>query len=391
MKILFVIDEYDDTLNATTVAARQLADELKRRGHTISFLSTGVETSNKIILESRKAPAIAKKYLETNHITLAKPEIRSIRRAIRGQDIVHFFYPFKLSEEGLDIANELGVSATCSFVIQPENVTQNFGFGNSKIVNSIIYSKFAKFYNRFKHISCLSEHTKALLEEHEYTSNIHVIPNGITNSYHYRRVDKPERFQERIVITMTGNFSKERDQETLIHAVKLSKYSKYIHLILAGEGVEQEKYEAELNKLHLQYTMNHYPENDLREILSYTDIYVHSTLLEQETINCLQAISLGNVPIIINNSEGMAMRYALDERSLYDKDNPQELANKIDYWIEHQTELSNMRNQYAKLADKYRIADEATLYEKMFAESIKDQLKSSYMESVHQTKDLSDD
>ena len=59
----------------------------------------------------------------------------------------------------------------------------------------------------------------------------------------------------------------------LINAVKLSKYSKYIHLILAGEGVEQDKYEAELNKMHLQYTMNHYPENDLREILSYTDIF----------------------------------------------------------------------------------------------------------------------
>ena len=387
MKILFVIDEYDDTLNATTVAARQLAEELKRRGHTVSFLSTGEDTPNKVVLEARKTPAIAKKYFETNHITLAKPDIRSMRRAIRGQDIVHFFYPFKLSEEGLDIANELGVSTTASFVVQPENLTQNLGLGNSKIVNNLIYSKFAKFYNEFAHISCLSEHTKKLLEEHEFTSNVHVIPNGVTSSYHYRRVDKPERFQERIVITMSGNFSKERDQETLINAVKLSKYSKYIHLILAGEGVEQDKYETELNKLHLQYTMNHYPENDLREILSYTDIYVHSTLLEQETINCLEAIAMGNVPIIINNSEGMAMRYALDERSLYDKDNPQELANKIDYWIEHQTELSNMRNKYAKVADRYRIAEEATLYEKMFAESIKDKLKSSYLDSVHQSTD----
>ena len=314
MKILFVIDEYDDILNSTTVAARQLADELKRRGHTISFLSTGEEKTNKIILESRKAPLFTKKYLETNHITLAKPEVRSLRRAVRGQDVVHFFYPFKLSIEGLEIANELGVATTASFVVQPENVTQNMGFGNSKMVNSIVYSKFAKFYNKIGHINCLSENTKALLEEHNFTSNVHVIPNGVSNSYHYRRIDKPERFQERIVITMTGNFSKEKDQETLIKAVKLSKYAKYIHLILAGEGVEQEKYEAELNKLHLQYTMNHYPENDLREILSYTDIYVHSTLLEQETINCLQAIALGNVPIIINNSEGMAMRYALDER-----------------------------------------------------------------------------
>ena len=391
MKILFVIDEYDDTLNSTTIAARQLADELKRRGHVISFLSTGEEKPNKIILESRKAPLLAKKYLETNHITLAKPDIRSMRRAIRGQDVVHFFYPFKLSREGIEIANEMGVATTASFVVQPENVTQNLGFGNSKMVNNMIYSKFAKFYNDISHISCLSENTKSLLEEHNYTSNVHVIPNGVTNSYHYRRIDKPERFQERIVITMTGNFSKEKDQETLIKAVKLSKYSKYIHLILAGEGVEQEKYEAELNKLHLQYTMNHYPENDLREILSYTDIYVHSTLLEQETINCLEAIALGNVPIIINNSEGMAMRYALDERSLYDKDNSQELADKIDYWIEHQTELNNMRNKYAKVADKYRISDEATLYEKMFAESIKDHLKSSYLESVHQTNTMNND
>jgi DNA repair exonuclease SbcCD ATPase subunit len=190
-----------------------------------------------------------------------------MRRAIRGQDVVHFFYPFKLSREGLEIANEMGVATTASFVVQPENVTQNLGFGNSKMVNNMTYSKFAKFYNDISHISCLSENTKSLLEEHNYTSNVHVIPNGVTNSYHYRRIEKPERFQERIVITMTGNFSKEKDQETLIKAVKLSKYSKYIHLILAGEGVEQEKYEAELNKLHLQYTMNHYPENDLREMI----------------------------------------------------------------------------------------------------------------------------
>ena len=190
MKILFVIDEYDDTLNSTTVAARQLADELKRRGHVISFLSTGEEKPNKIILESRKAPLFAKKYLETNHITLAKPDIRSMRRAIRGQDVVHFFYPFKLSREGLEIANEMGVATTASFVVQPENVTQNLGFGNSKMVNNMTYSKFAKFYNDISHISCLSENTKSLLEEHNYTSNVHVIPNGVTNSYHYRRIEK---------------------------------------------------------------------------------------------------------------------------------------------------------------------------------------------------------
>ena len=59
----------------------------------------------------------------------------------------------------------------------------------------------------------------------------------------------------------------------------------------------------------------------------------------------------------------------------------------IDYWIEHQTELSNMRNKYSKVADRYRITEEANLYEKMFAESIKDKLKSSYLESVHQSKD----
>ena len=50
-----------------------------------------------------------------------------------------------------------------------------------------------------------------------------------------------------------------------------------------------------------------------------------------------------------------------------------------------------MRNKYAKVADKYRISDEATLYEKMFAESIKDHLKSSYLESVHQTNTMNND
>lgn len=387
MKILFVIDQYDDKQNSMAASAHNFVDELTRRGHTVTLLSTGKEAPNKVILDTRPYPKILKKYFEKEHLELAKIDKRSIRRAIKGHDLVFFYYPFKLAKAGLEICEELEIPAVATFAIKPEEVLDDIGLGKAKFINKIIYNKFASFYNNFSNISCKSEEIKKKLENYGYTSNIHVIPDGIGNQFHYKRIDKPERFRERIMITMSGRFTNKNDQETLARAIKLSKYCKYIHLILAGSGPEQNKLEDLLNKLHIQYTMEHFENNDLRDILSYTDIYVHSSINENENLSALKAVAMGNVPIIAkgNDKETDASGFALDDRSLFQIGDEQELASKIDYWIEHQTELRKMQLEYSKVADKYRISDCTNLLEKMFSDALKEKAKENYMQTVHQT------
>ena len=381
MKILLVIDQYDDMSNEVAASAKVLVEQLKRNGHVVSILSTGKEAPEKVVLEEGGIPRMQRRFFEENHLITAKPDRRSMKRAIKGQDIVYFYYPFKVSEMGLELCEELHVPCVAGFYLFPEDIAST-RFGENRL-----YNKFRLFYNEFEHVLCQSEIIKAKLEEHGFESKMHVISRGISEIYHYRRIEKPERFQERVVITSLGSLSGEDNQETLIKAIKLSKYSKYIHLILEGQGAAQDRYEHLLNKLHVQYTLKAFDDNELRDVLSYTDLYVYTGDKLKIDIPTLKAIAMGNVPIINDCPESASKAIAIDERSLYSEDDEQDLANKIDYWIEHQTELGKMRDQYAKKADKYRLKESIELVEKLFAEAIQDHLKRDYIESIETVKE----
>jgi len=52
VKILLVIDQYQNGNNGTTISARRFAEGLQKRGHTVTILTTGEEGENKFILKS---------------------------------------------------------------------------------------------------------------------------------------------------------------------------------------------------------------------------------------------------------------------------------------------------------------------------------------------------
>ena len=48
MKIVLVIDQFDDSNNGTTVTARRFAGQLRRRGHEVVILAGGAPCEGKI-------------------------------------------------------------------------------------------------------------------------------------------------------------------------------------------------------------------------------------------------------------------------------------------------------------------------------------------------------
>ena len=66
------------------------------------------------------------------------------------------------------------------------------------------------------------------------------------------------------------------------------------------------------------------------------------------------------------------VQFALDARSLYRADDPRDLAEKIDYWIEHPEEKKEMSQKYAESGKKYQLEDSITKMEYMLTECIRD-------------------
>ena len=273
-------------------------------------------------------------------------------------------------ENELKIAEEMKIPHTTAFHVQPENITYAVGLGEKKYINDKIYTYFRSYFNKFRHIHCPSNFIANQLIEHGYTAKMHVISNGVDDDFIFSRKAKPEELKDKIVITMVGRYSPEKRQDVLIDAIYKSKYSDKIQLILCGQGQCFEKYKELSKNLKNKPIMKFYEKKDLVDVLSYTDIYVHSADAEIEAISCLEAIACGNVPIISNSNESATVQFALNEESLFEHGNSQDLARKIDYFLDNEDHLKEMRKVYAEFANKFRIENSIKLMEEMFREEI---------------------
>lgn len=370
MKILIVIDQYENLSNGTTISAKRFVDGLRKVGNEVQVLSTGKLDENEYSLKTYKFPKIIDKYFKANEMVFAKPDEEVMRNVFKDQDVIHFYMPFKLARKGVKIAEEMQIPHTTAFHVQPENITYAVGLGEKKYINDKIYTYFRSYFNKFRHIHCPSNFIAKQLIEHGYTAKMHVISNGVDDDFVFSRKDKPEELKDKIVITMVGRYSPEKRQDVLIDAIYKSKYSDKIQLILCGQGQCFDKYKELSKNLKNKPIMKFFEKKDLVDVLSYTDIYVHSADAEIEAISCLEAIACGNVPIISNSSESATVQFALNEESLFEHGKSIDLANKIDFFLDNEEHLREMRKAYAEFANKFRIENSIKLMEEMFKEEI---------------------
>ena len=371
MNILVVIDQYDGANNGTTISARRFVDNLRKDGNEVRVISTGKQDKDKYVVKELKLPPIANKIIKSQGMEFAKPNEEELRKAIEWAEVVHFYMPFLLSRKGLKICEELNKPRTTAFHVQPENITYTIGLGKKTKVNDQIYYLFRdKFFNRFNHIHCPSKLIADELSKHGYTAKLHVISNGIEPDWVYNRAEKPEELKDKIVITMVGRLSAEKRQDLLIEASKKSKYSNKIQLVFAGNGPMKKQYTKMGEKLANKPIMDFFKKEDLKKLLSYTDLYVHTSDAEIEAISCIEAIATGLVPVIAKSTQSATKQFALDERSLFEAGNSEELKNKIDYWLDNAEEKQKMEKEYAKFAENFKIENSIHKMEEMFKEEI---------------------
>ena len=374
MKILLVIDQFDNSNNGTTISARRFAKGLQEAGNKVYVVSTGDSKNEyKFNLKELPLPPGISHLVKSQGMSFAVPNTEILEKAISSVDVVHFYMPFFISKAGLKICEKLHVPHTAAFHVQPENITYSIGLGTKTKVNDLIYTHYRdSFFNRFTHIHCPSEFIANELKKHGYTAKLHVISNGVDDKFKYYPKEKLPEFKDKFVITMIGRYSNEKRQDVLINAISNSKYANKIQLVLAGKGPKQEKYEKLGKVLPNPPVMKFYSTDRLIDLLKSTDLYVHSADAEIEAISCIEAFACGNVPIIANSKNSATKQFALVKESLFEAGNSKDLANKIDYWIEHEDYRKEMEIKYSKHAENYRLKNSIVKIEEMFNDAIRE-------------------
>lgn len=359
MKIAIAIDSYNDA-NGGTIATKRLIKELRERGHKVTIISAIHEDPSDpdyyeipgFVLPGAEASQENMKFL------FGRNDYKTYEKALADVDVVQVQFPFIMARGIVRTANRMNKPVVGAFHVQPQNIMAALG-KKSKFLERFIWFSFKFFlFNRVNAISCPSNFAAELLRSQGVKAHLRPISNGIPVEYVPGDYDSPEWFGDKMVLFNIGRFADEKRQSLLIEGVKRSKYKDHIQLILAGRGEMTEELKAKGNDLPVEPLIEYISKEDKLRYLNTADLFVHTSIVELESLSCLEAIGCG-LPCLISDSKySAASQFALDDRFIFGSDDPDHLAKKIDYWYENREELrsTEMKKKVLMEAETYRFA-----------------------------------
>ena len=359
MRVLIVADVLGEENNGTTIACTNLIKYLQSQGDEVRVLCADQDKKgwlNYFVVPNLYLGFVADIILKKNNVTLARPTTKIVKQALEGVDVCHVMIPFALGIKAMKIARKMHIPVTAGFHCQAENFTAHLKLMNSKLANWITYKTFYK--NFYQYVDAIHYPTQFIKDVFEHAinkkTNGYVISNGVNDQYKAMKVRRKEPFKGHFNILSIGRFSREKAHFLLLKAVALSKHKDEIQLVFAGQGPYYNQIKTQSKKLGLiPPIMNFYSRDDLVKAINSCDLYVHPAQVELEGIACLEAITCGLVPVFNNSKRSATSNFALGEMNLFKDNDPQDLANKIDYWIEHKEEKDKCSAAYLGFTNQF--------------------------------------
>lgn len=368
MHIAIVIDSYNDA-NGGTIATKRLVEELRRRGHKVSIIAAVHENPSDPDYHEVKGFVLpgTEESLENMKFLFGRDGSDVYRNVFKNADIIQIQFPFLMARGAVKVAKRMKKPVVGSFHVQPQNIMAAMG-KTSKIIERIFWISFKYLlFKRVDDILCPSKFAADLLRSEGIKANMYPVSNGIPVEYVSTHFDRPEWFGNKLVLLNIGRHAYEKRQLLLIEAVRRSKYAGDIQLILAGKGERTEEMLEKGKELPVKPLIRFISNEEKLLFLNTADLFVHSSIIELESLSCLEALGCG-LPCLVSDAKySAASQFALDDRFLFKADNADDLAAKIDYWYENRELLRSreMKQRVLATAEKYRFSNAVDDYEEI--------------------------
>lgn len=382
MIVTIVCEVLGEPNNGTTIAALNLIDTLKAKGHTVRIVCPDLDKKGKegyyIVppIDFHFKPF--NNYVKKNGVMFSLGDDKVLEEAIKDCDVVHIMLPFFVAKKAVKIAAKFDKPITAGFHSQAENVTSHFFVMNSRFWNRFVYKIF--FKNVYSKVDAIHFPTQFISDyvgdlKNDYVLD-YIISNGVNKRFKKKEVVRPKEYEGKFLILFTGRLSKEKNHLFLIKAIEQNKYKDKIQLIFAGSGPQADKI-AKLGK-HLPNPpiVTFFGREEIVDVINYCDLYVHPSLIEIEAISCVEALTCGLVPVISNSPRSATNRFALHPMNLFDYRSYKDLSDKITYWIEHPEEKARISKEYEGFGSHFSFEKSMDQMEQMLKDAIR----------IHETK-----
>ena len=379
MKVLFVCNNAFHPGNGQSVAVRKMIKALREHGVDARLMAIANADPDgpqpDFPLEHWKYP-IFEPLLYNNGCAFAKIDKKIIKKAVEWADIVHIQEGMPLEGPVLRMAQKMNKAITSTYHIFAQNFTASLGCSKKSIWNlplSYLWRRFV--YDYTSDVQCPTPVVRDVLQKEGFKSRLHVISNGIDIPAEPVQAN-PVSPDGTIDLLCIGRLAKEKSQNTLLQAMRYSRYADRIRLNFAGNGPKAKYYKKMAEDLYKEGVLKtpanfgFYSHDQLRELARKCYLYIHCAWVEVEGLSCLEAVQQGTVPVIAQGDLIGTSVFALCPESLYPVYDSKALAERIDWWIEHPEKRNEMAQLYADSANKYDINKSAEALIEMFKQAL---------------------
>ncbi len=380
MKILFVVNNFYASGNGLSASARRTVKYLREAGEEVRVLSgrnhEAEEPQPDYVLGDFHVP-VFDGLVQSHGYKFAKTDLSVITEAVKWADVVHLEEPFIIQMVTARIAKHYGVPCTATYHLHPENMFCSVNLGDWKFLNYNMLRAWRDFvFDYCTDIQCPTENVLERLQKFGFKSRLHLISNGIIPDISLRPKEENRDPSRPFLIACIGRLAVEKDQPTLLEAMRYSKYARRIQLFFAGRGPEADAVKERAHALYEEGIVAYDPifefrdRAGLRKLAAEADLYIHCATVEVEGLSALEALQQGVVPIIAEGELTATSQFALDERSLFPTKDAKALAECIDYWLDHPEERYEMGWRYAESTEEYDINKSISALIDMFHQAV---------------------
>jgi len=374
MKILIVINDYLNKSNGMCISTQRFVKEFKKHGHVVRIITNNRYGEMDYALDVVKIPVFSS-IIEKEGYTFAKVNKSVIKEAVEWADIVHLEDPFFVCRIAAIEATKIGKPVTGTFHMYPENMTYAIHMRQAHIMNFGFMRFFLRnVYNRCDYINCPTDIVKSRLERYRIRSQMITVSNGISKEFIGQR--RTRKFDGTLNILSVGRFAVEKNQSLLIKAIAKCKNKENFRIILAGKGPLEKKLSKLATEYGLNIQMEFFEQSELKQIMLESDVYVHCASVEVEGMSCMEAFACGCVPIISDARLSSTKAFAINDDNIFEADNAESLANKIDYLYENPKILEKESLEYMEYAKQLDVSNCAMKLLDMMKNAIEERGKS---------------
>lgn len=392
LKLLFVINNLYTRGNGLSASARRTITLLRERGHDVRVLSSGSAeqaqacdfTAPEFTLPAMRFP-LADAIISAQGYAFAKPKRKVIKQAVDWADVVHLEEPFGLQARTAHAAKHAGKPVLATYHIHPENITATIHLDGLWPLNALLLASWRRrIYALAQVVQCPSDSVHQRLQRWGLGDKLVTISNGVGLAPSKPAAGTkteccaPDRRQteakqtpgeaqpvgEQIYrLLVVGRFSREKDQATVLKAMRHSRYASQIQLVFAGRGPTEKSLRRAASRLVRDGVLKHAPSFNFFDAAGLdtqaeqADLYIHAAFIEVEGLSCLEVLRHGVVPVIAHSPLTATSQFALDAHSRFKARDPKALARSIDYWLSDNDRRQTEAQKYLNIGAHYDIND----------------------------------